>query len=153
MGFCPKCGTKVEDGSSYCPSCGYELNGGVKNNTNNSIFAQRPAFTNNQSNEYFTHPLAKAALVIAAISLSVTVLGFISMFASIVTASIFYLIYTLGILGGVVSLCLSIPGLIISSVKKYNKSPAIIALILSIINILSFILLLIIAFVLINDYK
>ena len=75
------------------------------------------------------------------------------MFASIVTASIFYLIYTLGVLGGVVSLCLSIPGLIISSIKKYNKSPAITALILSIINILSFILFLIIVFVLINDYK
>jgi len=153
MGFCPKCGTKVEDGSSYCPNCGYELNGGVKNNTNNSIFVQKPAFTNNQSNEYFTLPLSKAALVIAAISLSVTVLGFISMFASIVTASIFYLIYTLGVIGGIVSLSLSIPGLIISSVKKYNKSPAITALILSIINILSFILFLIIVFVLINDYK
>ncbi len=27
MAFCPKCGTKLEDGTTFCPNCGARING------------------------------------------------------------------------------------------------------------------------------
>ena len=153
MGFCPKCGAKAVDGSLYCPGCGYKLAGGEApektrniNNNNGSIFAQRPVTNTVQNNQYFTHPLAKAALVMSIICLSMIVFGFLCAFVPGL-AGLGALMFVLGILGGIVSLGLSIPGLIITSKRKYKSSPAVAALILSIISVTLLIVLYVITYV------
>jgi hypothetical protein len=57
------------------------------------------------------------------------------------------LMFVFGILGGMVSLGLSIPGLIITSKRKYKSSPAVAALILSIISVTLLIALYVITYV------
>ena len=149
MGFCPKCGEHIEQGSSYCPSCGNKITG--SNDNSGSIFAQRPVTNTTQSNQFFAHPLAKAALVMSIVCLSMVAFGFLCGFVSGL-ARIGSLLFVFGLLGGIVSLGLSIPAFIITAKRKYKSSPAVAALILSIISVTLLIVLYVISYAIVYGY-
>ena len=57
--FCPKCGTKIEEGKRYCSNCGYDTNTGNKavletENIDNEVLetekTNNTKISNNQSN-------------------------------------------------------------------------------------------------------
>lgn len=142
MGFCTKCGTKLNDGDLFCPNCGnrVEREEEIKQNYYGDInnFPTKQSVAPVVDNSNRAHPLAKSGLILSIVSIALIVIGFGLAFVAVALQDRGIYITTVlgmlfGMIGCVVSLGISIPGFVITKKRGYAKGVAIAALVLSII--------------------
>ena len=142
MGFCTKCGTKLNDGDLFCPNCGTRVERAEETNNNYygdiNNFPTKNAVVPVIDNSNRSHPLARAGLIVSLLGL-----GLIGLFFLIFgfaygeqdrgLAVLASLCLVFGVVGCAISLGLAIPGFIITKKRGYAKGVAIAGLVLAII--------------------
>lgn len=143
MNYCPKCGNKLNENDKFCSNCGEKIEVEVRTSSSagkdffNSTYTPTPTQTVDKTK---TLPLAKVAFI-----LSLTSIGLIILFVVFAALSycvndesrIFDIFGVLSLLFGIIlgmsSLGLAIPGFILTRKRNYPRPIAIAALVLAII--------------------
>ena len=140
MNYCPKCGTKLNAEDKFCSGCGATIKDGVVEEREQTEEFYNPKSTQQQVVYTTSHPLAKMGFVFSLISFGLIILFLLLCVARVAASSsvntidaIAIISLMVGIVLGLVSLGLAIPGFIISTKRKYPKKIAIAGLVLSII--------------------
>ncbi|MBP5446269.1 MAG: zinc-ribbon domain-containing protein [Acholeplasmatales bacterium] len=139
MGFCPKCGTRLEDGDLFCPNCGNKVEKRetpvVEEHNDDFSFEKRQQPTIIPLSG--SHILSKVGLILGLISLILIIIIFIvsaqyyNKYIEDSEAALLGLAIIFAFLTGVASLGTSIPGLILTKKRNGNLGIAVTALVIA----------------------
>ena len=146
MNYCPKCGNKLNEDDKFCSNCGEPIVLGEEKKTNRCNTSAGKEFFNStykpdySANAESTHPLAKTGFILSLVALGIFALliVIIAMYynqeeiPAIIALALAGLIL-IGMIIGIASLGVSIPGYILTKKRNYSKKIAVASLVLSII--------------------
>lgn len=150
MGFCPKCGTRLEEGDLFCPTCGNKIENRETKTNSEDIFEKRESESNIIPLSG-SHPLTKVGFWLSAFALLLFISALAITFSYYErdlprgTASLIGFITIMSFLIGAAGIGTTIPGFILTKKRKGPMGLSIAALVLSCILGFIFFLLLIVS--------
>lgn len=140
MGFCPKCGTRLEDGDLFCPNCGNKVEKRetpVVEEHNDDFSFEKRQYQQQSIPLSGSHVLSKVGLILGLISLILIIIIFIvcaqyyNKYIEDSEEALLGLVIIFAFLTGVASLGTSIPGLILTKKRNGNLGIAVTALVIA----------------------